>query len=175
MTSDTVIETPRLRLVTLCDAALERLRDGDVDAASLAQGFTFTDEFLETVNAVFLSIHLEGLRRHPSAPGWFVRAIVRTSDARLIGHCGFHGAPLDVGRAEIGYTVFAPYRGQGFATEAARALVAWAMAQGSTSVFASVAPTNAPSLALVRSLGFARVETHTNARGDEEYVFELHA
>ncbi len=172
MSSDSLIETLQLRLVALTDAALEKLLDGDAEGASLAQGIAFTDEFLGTVNASFLTTHLEGLRRHPETPGWFVRAMVSASDDRLVGHCGFHGAPSDIGRAEVGYTVFGPYRRQGFAREAVGGLVTWAMSQGWPRVVATVASTNAPSLALVSALGFERVAVQTNGAGEEEYVFE---
>ena len=42
----------------------------------------------------------------------------------LIGLLGFH--PSDLGRAELGYWLGRPYWGQGFATEAVRAALAWA-------------------------------------------------
>src|SRR5689334_7696497 len=71
---------------------------------------------------------------------WGPRALV--DDARhMVGHAGFHlpprplasalddptfvGAPQsgDGGAVEIGYTIFPEYRGRGYATEAATALV----------------------------------------------------
>lgn len=165
------IETSRLRLVTLTDVALEKLCKGDVAGASQDQGFAFSEDFLATVNDVFLTIHLEGLRRWPSAAGWFARGIVRKDDDGFIGHCGFHGTPQDVGRAEIGYTIFPPDRGRGYATEAAGGLLAWARSQGESSVFAAVSPTNAPSIAVVTRLGFSRVGVQATASG-EEHVFE---
>jgi RimJ/RimL family protein N-acetyltransferase len=118
----TEIETPRLRLISVTAPALETLLDGDVEAASRIQGSDFTGDFLASVNKAFLTIHLEGLRRWPSSPGWFVRAVTRKEDRLIVDHCGFHGAPADVGRAEIGYTIFAPYRRRGYGAESARGL-----------------------------------------------------
>ena len=76
-----------------------------------------------------------------------------------------------IGRAEIGYTVFTHYRGQGYAKEAAGALVDWAFAQGASEVYASVAPDNAPSLAVVRSLGFIQIGTQIDEVDGLELVF----
>ena len=172
MTSGNAIDTARLRLVVLTPETLERLLAADLDGASRHMGCVFANDFLATVNDVFLTRQLDGLRRRPLTPGWFARAIVRREDDRVIGHCGFHGDPADVGRAEIGYTVLAPFRRQGFATESAQGLVDWSRAQGSDAVFATIAADNAASIALVTRLGFRRSAVHLS-RGAEEYVFEL--
>jgi RimJ/RimL family protein N-acetyltransferase len=168
-----IIETSRLRLVLLSPAALELLRDGDLAGASTVQGCAFTDEFLATVNEAFVTNHLETSRRNRANPGWTVRAIVRRDDGRVLGHCGFHGTPQDVGRAEIGYTVFAPFRGCGYATESAQGLVRWARAQGTPVVFAAVAPHNEASLGVVRRLGFRQTGVHDDDVDGEELVFAL--
>jgi RimJ/RimL family protein N-acetyltransferase len=78
-----------------------------------------------------------------------------------------------VGRAEIGYTVLPAYRGQGLATEAAAGLVEWAWEQGERTVFASVAPTNPASLAVVRKLGFVQTGSQIDDIDGLELVFEL--
>ena len=167
------IETPRLRLVGMSQGALARLLDGDVTGASRIQGSDFSNDFLASVNEAFLTIHLEGLRRHPSAPGWFVRAITRREDGLIVGHCGFHGAPQDIGRAEIGYTIFPPYRRCGYGAESAQGLVDWATTQGVPAVVAAVSVTNVASIALVAKLGFRASSVVMTPSGDEEFIFEL--
>ena len=169
---DVGIETPRLRLELLRPAALSALRVRDFDEAVRAQGFAFTEEFMDTVNDVFLTRQIEGFQKRPSTPGWFARAIVRKDDERLIGHCGFHGTPEDVGRAEIGYTVFEPYRCQGYASEAAQGLLEWAKTQGAQVVFASVMADNRPSLAVVAKLGFQQSDDSHDRHDGPELLFE---
>lgn len=78
-----------------------------------------------------------------------------------------------MGRAEIGYTVLPAHRRQGLATEAARALIAWAWAQGERTVFATVAPTNPASLAVVRRLGFVETGSQIDDIDGLELVFEI--
>jgi len=70
-------------------------------------------------------------------------------------------------------TVVPEQRGQGYATEAAGALLTWAREQGATTVFASVAPTNHPSRAVVRKLGFVLTGSQIDEIDGEELVFEL--
>jgi RimJ/RimL family protein N-acetyltransferase len=77
------------------------------------------------------------------------------------------------GRLEVGYRIFPEHRRRGYATEAVRALLDWARAQGIDRFIASVGPKNAPSLALVRQLGFREVGCHWDDEDGEELEFEL--
>ena len=71
--------------------------------------------------------------------------------------------------------MFPEHRGRGYATEAAAALIAWARGQGVARFVASVAPANAPSLAIVRKLGFVRTGEQWDDEDGLELVFELDA
>lgn len=107
---------------------------------------------------------------------WSLRAIVLRDPARvMVGYANFHGPPgvNDLGTpgaAETGYTVFAPYRGQGFATEVAEAMMDWAAREHGVRRFISgVTPDNGPSLRVNEKLGFTR----TGDVVDGEIIFEL--
>jgi RimJ/RimL family protein N-acetyltransferase len=167
------IVTARLSLELLQPETLEALLCRDKAAAERIQGRVLPDAFLAPADDFFLKIQLSRMTSRPSGQGWCARAIVRTADGAVIGHCGFHGPPEDVGRAEIGYTVLEPYRLQGYAVEAAQALVGWARAQGETVVFASVSPDNPISLAVVEKLGFRQTGVQLDEIDGEEGVFEL--
>src|SRR5687768_16417072 len=52
--------------------------------------------------------------------------MVRRSDGVIIGDCGFHGPPDSTGAVTIGFEVVPEARGQGYATEAVEALLAYA-------------------------------------------------
>jgi len=56
-------------------------------------------------------------------PVWWMYFFVHRERKRLIGSGGFQGGPDDSGIVEIGYTISPSYRGRGYGTEAARALV----------------------------------------------------
>jgi RimJ/RimL family protein N-acetyltransferase len=97
----------------------------------------------------------------------------------MIGHAGFHGPPGVNGRKdpealEVGYTVFPPFRRQGYATEAVTALMDWAQGEkGIRRFIASVSPDNEPSLAMVRKLGFVQTGEQWDEEDGLELVFDL--
>ncbi|MFI6639566.1 GNAT family N-acetyltransferase [Streptomyces sp. NPDC050504] len=109
-------------------------------------------------------------------PGWAAYTIVRVEDGRAIGGIGFHGPPVE-GRAEIGYDLAEAARGKGYATEAVRALCAWAFAQeGVRVVFATTDVPNTASQNVLKRAGFRQVGG-AGPVGDREdqYLFELPA
>ena len=173
MSDPMVIETDRLSLELLLPETLEGFLSGDQRSVELIQGRTFPEDFLGPMDDFFLKVQLGRMMSRPSGRGWCARAIVRREDGVVIGHCGFHGPPEDVGRPEIGYSVLQSYRRQGYAVEAARGLVDWARDQGETVVFAAVAPDNAASLAVVTCLGFQQTGVQIDEVDGEESVFEL--
>lgn len=69
---------------------------------------------------------------------------------------GFHGPPRD-GTLEIGYSIVRAYRRRGYATEAAHALLAWALRQGEVeTVVARCEEDNEASIGTLERLGFSR-------------------
>jgi RimJ/RimL family protein N-acetyltransferase len=106
-----------------------------------------------------------GLHRPES--GIFV--LVRHEDGRAIGSIGFHSAPDEEGRVEIGYDLVEGARGHGYATEALRALAGWALERDDVRVlFATVERGNAPSRAVVSRAGFRKV-----SEDEELFAYEL--
>jgi len=171
----TPIRTRRLSLVPLLEEALAALVAGDRPEAARLQGVELPDGFLapDGSDDFFLRVQLERVRADPDHRDWCGRLMIRLADGAVVGRCGFHGPPWAVGRAEIGYTVLPEFRGQGFATEAAAALVAWAWEQGEQTVFATVAPANLASLAVARKLGFVETGSQIDDIDGLELVFEL--
>jgi len=168
------IQTERLELVAISPDAIRHLIDGDREKAERAQRLRMPEEFPTQDDLDgFLSIQLDRMETHPDRRDWMARLMVTRANQEVVGHCGFHGPPEVIGRTEIGYTVFEKHRGQGFAKEAARALVAWALGHGAKEVYASVSPDNAPSLAVVRSLGFKQVGTQDDEVDGLELVFAI--
>jgi len=96
-----------------------------------------------------------------------------------VGQIGFHSPPgppelceIAPGGIEYGYRIYSPYRGRGYAKEAARGLMGWAVEQGVTSFVVSIRPDNAPSQAIARGLGFVKVgEQMDEVDGLEEVFF----
>jgi RimJ/RimL family protein N-acetyltransferase len=74
----------------------------------------------------------------------------------------------------MGYTVLPKFQRQGYATEAAKAMMEWARIQhGVTSFYLSIAPHNSASLAMAAKLGFEQVGEQIDDEDGLELVFEL--
>lgn len=84
-------------------------------------------------------------------PGEHVRAVIQKGE--LIGAVGY--MPQPDGSAEIGYWIGKPWWGQGYATEAARALVRYCFsAAGYTRLTCAHFADNTASERVIRKLGF---------------------
>jgi [ribosomal protein S5]-alanine N-acetyltransferase len=171
---DEAIRTSRLSLVLLRTETLAALLSHDLGRASSAQGLDLPADLISFDGAddPFLQFQLGRHRSHPDQRAWCARVMVG-EDGEVIGRAGFHGPPGAVGRPEIGYAVRPRFRRQGYATEAAEALVSWAWKQGEDVVFASVSPHNAASLAVVRKLGFVCTGVQMDEIDGEELVFQI--
>ena len=180
MTDQERVQTPRLELVPLSAELLAALVDGDRAGAARLVRFTIPDGWPSPKEDRFLRLRLRQLRADGTLGPWLLRAIILLDDGRMVGHVGFHGPPGVNGlrasdAVEIGYTIFTEHRGRGYATEAARALVAWAGERGVSRVIASVAPANAPSLRIVEKLGLRQIGSQVDDADGKELVFEVAA
>jgi RimJ/RimL family protein N-acetyltransferase len=169
------IRTERLELVAFAPQAIRALIAGRRDEAERTLGLSLPAEFPNARDLDgFLPIQLKRMEDEPRRREWMARLMVGNPEG-AVGHCGFHGPPDRIGRAEIGYTVFSRFRGRGYAKEAARGLVDWAFQMGEREVYATVSPNNAPSLAVVRRLGFIQVGTQEDEVDGLELVFVIRA
>lgn len=88
----------------------------------------------------------------------------------LIGVCGFYRGFADA-TGEVGYALREAHRGQGFMSEAVRALIRFAgEGLGLRRVIADTAPSNAPSVRLLTRLGF---RAGPIANGYQRFTLEL--
>ncbi|MXM67616.1 GNAT family N-acetyltransferase [Streptomyces sp. HUCO-GS316] len=91
-------------------------------------------------------------------PDFGLFVVVRREADRAVGGLGFHGAPDEDGRTEIGYDLTEAARGNGYATEALRTLAEWALARDDvTTLFATIEHDNSPSQAVISRAGFVKV------------------
>jgi ribosomal-protein-alanine N-acetyltransferase len=169
------IRTPRLELVSMTIGVMRALQEKDLETAGREAGAVVTPGLADDL-VDFLTYRLAQLDADPSIRVWLGRLMIITDEdgeRRAIGTIGFHGAPDHLGRLEIGYRVEAPYRRQGYAREAVRAMLDWAAsAHGVHRFVASVSPTNEPSLRLTEGFGFVRTGEHMDEIDGLEYEFE---
>ena len=155
-----LLMTPRLKLRPVVEA----------DAAATAELVTpdVADQLLTWPSPMSLEETLARIKESREA---FEKregvnfAILRRTDERLMGWIGL-STVKDQG-ARLGYWLGAEFRGAGFMTEAAHAVIDSATAfLGVQRVFSFTRKTNGPSIAVRASLGFER-------NGEEELFFKF--
>ncbi|MEO8291324.1 MAG: GNAT family N-acetyltransferase [Gaiellaceae bacterium] len=176
------IVSDRLELVSMAPAFIDDVLAGRRAEAAAWLGAAIDPSWPTDHDLLWLRRRLEQMQADASQQEWFGRVLLlRDPEPVMVGHAGFHGPPGVNGPGkpqalEVGYTVFLPYQGRGFATEAARALMEWAQREHDIHDFiASVAPDNLASLAVVRKLGFAQTGEQWDEEDGLELVFECRA
>jgi [ribosomal protein S5]-alanine N-acetyltransferase len=149
------VQTERLELLALTpELAADALRDKTAAAkrinADIPPGWPPSD-LLD-----FLPYYVRDLKRDSSLVGWGIWVIVHNIGRVVIGDIGFKGKPEN-GTIEIGYGILPAYQQQGYATEASRALIAWAWMQPDVErVTAACLDTNAASRRVLEKIGMRR-------------------
>lgn len=130
--------------------------------------------------ADLLTLRLTQLEAEPALEPWLLRAMALRDGGIMIGHIGFHTAPgaeylqpFSPGAVELGFTVYPPFRRQGYAREATLALIHWArQTHGVNKFVVSIRPDNKASQALASRIGFVRIGSHLDEVDGLEDVLE---
>jgi ribosomal-protein-alanine N-acetyltransferase len=86
---------------------------------------------------------------------WFWYLLTAAEPSELVGICGFKGRPDATGSVEIGYSILAEHRRQGYATEAVARLVGWAFSHHNVvEVSAETFPHLTQSIQVLKKNGF---------------------
>lgn len=177
------IETQRLSLVSMSPAYLVACMLGDRLGAKRLLGALPDREWL--AQETLMAVRLAQIEFDPTLQPWLLRAILlRPEEAGgnpiMVGHIGFHSRPgpdylADIAPegVELGYTIYSRFRRRGFATEACRAMMAWAETQPEPArqFVLSIRPDNEPSLRIARHFGFQFVTSYVDAEDGLEHVF----
>lgn len=137
-----------------------------ITTASLILKVQTTEEALATIN------RMSAQDQRQVSPEWLARVsgssqsdpwthgfvICRRDDLQRVGQCGFVGPPESDGIVEIAYGVDAAFQGRGYATEAAKALIAFAFADPRVvTVRAHTLPQENASTGVLKKCGLCRV------------------
>lgn len=96
---------------------------------------------------------IERMMQRDEQNGFGIWPVVHKADRRIIGECGVTYIPEHGKDVEIAWIFNRNYHGQGFATEAGRAVLQFAFAQlNLPHVYALIARENAPSIAVANRL-----------------------
>ncbi len=171
------LQTPRLELEPFTLPLVEAVIHGRRDVAEQMVRASLPDTWPNRalVERAFCA-SLEAIRADPATRLWGDRLMIRRGargERRVVGSVVFHGRPTD-GIAEIAYGVEDGSQGEGLATEATRASVAWALAEPDiVAVQATTVPWHTASLRVITKLGMTRVGVREHEILGELLVFEV--
>lgn len=171
------ISSRRLNLTALSVPLLTALIDFDRTEIGRHSALDFRAPWDDAADV--LKLRRDGVLADPAYAPWSLRAISRAEDDLVIGHIGFHARPDAAylrervpGGVELGYTIFAPYRGNGYGQEACASMMQWARGFAGVQRFVlSISPANAASLAIAGKLGFRQIGEQMDEVDGLELVF----
>jgi ribosomal-protein-alanine N-acetyltransferase len=151
--------TQRLRLLP-CSQEMARAAISDRGSLEALLGLDVPESWPHEVLRGLLSIYACRLEDDLELVGWGIWLIVNPKEGALVGDIGFKGKPQD-GAVEMGYSIVPNQRQRGYASEAARALAAWALARPSvTRVLAECDRHNTPSIQVLKKIGMRPTDEH---------------
>lgn len=174
--TDLVIATPRLDLHTVLPSEYAILAVDRADPRLWTdRGFTNPEGHL-VADPGPLTYRFPRIEADPEAAPYLLRLAVLRSERVIVGSAGFHARPDEDGMIEIGLGVAPARRGRGFAREMLHGMWGWVVTMpGVRTLRYTVSTANAPSQAIIRSLGFAyRGQQEDEVDGPED-IFELSA
>lgn len=159
-----LLETPRLVLVTTPLDVVRRRLENDQFSADVPVGAEMWHVQFPPEWPGHAMVLLPMMARNYNPDDWN-STLIHRADRTAIGQLGTKGPPDANGTVEIGYGLNPAYWGQGYASEAVGALLAFLLAQPTVRrITAETLIDNQASMRVLEKLGFARI----GEREDEE-------
>jgi RimJ/RimL family protein N-acetyltransferase len=169
------LSTPRLDLQPFSADAIEALLAGDESRLGTLTGARFPaplrpPPLLEEV----LPLVRDRLRADPATLGWWTWLTIDRAGRQVTGAIGFGGPPDADGAVMIGYATYPGSDRRGYASEATRALIDWALAQpGVRRVCASIPPDNIPARRVAEKVGMRVAGTVWEEEIDDVLLYQI--
>ena len=169
-----VIQTPRLLLHHICAVDLITLLK-DPENLTIYQNMPYLNPHRVLVDESGpLRWRVPQVEADPTVNKWFIRWITLKESQEIIGSTSFHGAPNLEGMIEIGIGIHENFRREGFARESLMGFWNWATKNPAVKILRyTVSPQNLPSMQLIHSLGFERVNEQIDEEDGLEYIYEI--
>lgn len=174
--SDLLVRTPRLDLRPLGAEALEALVAGDGERLGRLTGARFREPAPPPYMADALPIVRDRLRQHPDETPWWNWLVVDRASGEAVGSVAFGGPVNAQGAVLVGYAMYSEYEGQGYATEAVKAMVGWAFGQPGVREVRALAPVwNTPALRVAENVGMRPVASEEDDDVGEVLLYTVTA
>lgn len=153
----TQVATARLELLPIDHEVADAAISGDRMLLEMFVGAHVPADWPGDVGAL-LTPYAAKLAADCEELGWGPWLAVDPALGQVVGDLGFKGRPGPDGIVELGFSTVEAHRRKGYASEAGRALVTWALEQpGVTDVLADCLPDNTGSIRTLERIGFTRV------------------
>jgi ribosomal-protein-alanine N-acetyltransferase len=171
----TSVHTTRLELIPLDVDAIQALLAGDARRLEALTGAAFPrPEAPPPYMADSLPVVAARLQKRPAEAPWWNWLVVTQADAVAVGSVAFGGIPDAAGAVLIGYAMYPGHEGQGYATEAVRAMMEWAFAQQGVTTVRALAPVwNTPAVHVAEKVGMRPVASNEDDEVGEVLVYEM--
>ncbi len=168
------IVTARLELIPFTLEIVKAAMIGQAELAAIAP-FKILSDWSEPELSEILPALADILEKNPSLTEW-LRLIIHKADNTLIGNTFLKMIPdatgSPTGSLEFGYRIVPSYRRQGYASEAAPAMVNWAFCQpGVQRVTAGCDADNIASKRVLEKIGMQIMETRAQGK---MLIWQLH-
>jgi len=172
--TEPMVRTERLELTPLPGPALDALLARDAGTLERLTGARFAEPAAPPYMAEALPVVRDRLRVAPDEVRWWNWLAVRGEGREAVGSVAFAGPPDRDGAVLIGYAMYPAFEGRGYATEAVRAMIAWAFAQPGVREVRALAPVwNTPALRVAENVGMRPVASEEDDDVGEVLLYAL--
>jgi ribosomal-protein-alanine N-acetyltransferase len=174
--SDTLVHTAHLHLSPLHADALDAMLAGDGERLRRLTGARFLKAAPPPYMAEALPVVRDRLRERPEEMHWWNWLVVERETGEAVGSVAFGGPANVEGAVLVGYAIYSDYEGRGYATEAVKAMVAWAFAQPGVREVRALAPVwNTPALRVAENVGMRPVASEEDDDVGEVLLYAVTA
>jgi [ribosomal protein S5]-alanine N-acetyltransferase len=173
--TDISVHTPRLELTPLQANAIQALLSGDAKLLTRLTRAAFPEPVgPPPYMAESLPVVRARLEQAPDEARWWNWLVVNQIDGVAVGSVAFGGQPDHDGAVLIGYAMYPGHEGQGYATEAVRAMMEWAFAQPGVTTVRALAPVwNTPAVHVAEKVGMRPVASNEDDEVGEVLIYEM--
>lgn len=159
------IETERLLLIPITFQFISKLLNEDITAYE-EFGIKPDDEWPNKDTRDIMPVIKEKLSQESAPDGFGAWLFIDKLSNSIVGDGGFKGSPSNKGEIDLGYGVIESKRRQGYAFEAAKALLEWGLQQDNVkAITAKCLKNNTASYNLLRKLGMNEIKQ------DDEFIY----
>ncbi|HEY7611550.1 MAG TPA: GNAT family N-acetyltransferase [Gemmatimonadales bacterium] len=174
--SDLLVQTTRLDLRPLPADAIDALLAGDAERLRRLTGARFRTAAPPPYMADALPVVRDRLRVRPEETPWWNWLLVDRGSGEAVGSVAFGGSVNPEGAVLVGYAIYSEYEGRGYATEAVKAMVAWAFSRPGVREVRALAPVwNTPALRVAENVGMRPVASEEDDDVGEVLLYAVTA